>query len=940
MLAKKKISYILAAIILLGGLVWLEAQTAVEPEVGDGTEDNPYLIVSLENLYWITASDEVVPNPGREHRWSSHYIQTANIDAFETSQWFGGRGWSPIGNSLTNSFTGTYNGQGHTIDNIYINRPTDDYIGLFGHISYGASLINLGVNNVNITGRNSNGGIGGYINRNSTVKNCYSTGSVRGERHVGGLVGHSRVSSIINCYSTGSVTGEPYVGGLVGSIDNNSTVSNSYYNYEQVLINDENVITVGAMENELFIRWLDNDLTLDIDDYLVSAEGRYLINSVDDFKKILAFGQFEEYSYSLTVNLDLEDYPNFYIPYLSGDFDGNGFTIANLTLNIEFLSNIGLFGYTIGASLKNLGVINVDINGTDSVGGLVGSMWSFTRVRNCYNTGRVIGDIYVGGLVGSSRDSIFNDSYSAVSVTGNNRIGGLVGAPTGSAVSNSYSAGDVTGVSFVGGLVGMNSIGSSIVYSYSTGNVTGVTLVGGLVGSNFESNIRNSYSMGNVTGERNVGGLAGRNCGNRFNSTISNCYSTGRITGESDVGGLVGYVDRNSIINDSYYNTETSGQRDTGKGEPRITDEMTYPYYAYAGWDFEHFWREDRFYDLNNGYPILYWYVSDAPRIASNSSPEDSADGVSVELEYISWNYREDPSYTNPGGFRVYFNDTGVFREDDDFEWVSYVEDLVEYTCADIIPEELQYAIRYFWKVVPTTKEEGIGEGYDARNVPVWSFTTELYANPIVAANPYPSDDSVGVSVDLDELQWDYIGDEVYTNPSGFRVYFNDTGEFGEDDEFFWVPYIEEQVEYDCAEILPEQLDYETTYYWKVVPSTKEDGIGEGKDAQDVPVWSFTTQEATSVDDNAPVLITELRGNYPNPFNPDTRIRYELPEAAEVRLEIYNPLGQRVAILVSAYQGPGSYTAHFDASNLASGVYLYRLHAGDTVKTRKMLLLR
>ena len=83
-----------------------------------------------------------------------------------------------------------------------------------------------------------------------------------------------------------------------------------------------------------------------------------------------------------------------------------------------------------------------------------------------------------------------------------------------------------------------------------------------------------------------------------------------------------------------------------------------------------------------------------------------------------------------------------------------------------------------------------------------------------------------------------------------------------------------------------------------------------------------------------------LAQNYPNPFNPSTLIRYELPKSAQVRLEVYNLLGERVATLVDARREAGSHQATFDAGHLASGVYLYRLQAGDFVRTKKLTLIR
>jgi hypothetical protein len=83
-----------------------------------------------------------------------------------------------------------------------------------------------------------------------------------------------------------------------------------------------------------------------------------------------------------------------------------------------------------------------------------------------------------------------------------------------------------------------------------------------------------------------------------------------------------------------------------------------------------------------------------------------------------------------------------------------------------------------------------------------------------------------------------------------------------------------------------------------------------------------------------------LEQNFPNPFNPSTTIRYALPEAAQVRLEVYTLTGQRVAVLASGEQRAGWHTASFDGSALASGVYIYRLQAGGFVQTRKLMLIK
>jgi len=83
-----------------------------------------------------------------------------------------------------------------------------------------------------------------------------------------------------------------------------------------------------------------------------------------------------------------------------------------------------------------------------------------------------------------------------------------------------------------------------------------------------------------------------------------------------------------------------------------------------------------------------------------------------------------------------------------------------------------------------------------------------------------------------------------------------------------------------------------------------------------------------------------LRQNYPNPFNPSTNIRYDLPKAVFVRLSVYNLIGQEVAALVNEQQQAGAYELRFNALNLPSGTYFYRLQAGDYVETKKMTFVR
>ena len=96
----------------------------------------------------------------------------------------------------------------------------------------------------------------------------------------------------------------------------------------------------------------------------------------------------------------------------------------------------------------------------------------------------------------------------------------------------------------------------------------------------------------------------------------------------------------------------------------------------------------------------------------------------------------------------------------------------------------------------------------------------------------------------------------------------------------------------------------------------------------------------TSVTENINPPEFSLEQNYPNPFNPRTSIRFNLPNRSDVVLKVYNLLGQEVKTLVDAEFEAGTYSVSFDASDLPSGVYIYRVRAGTFVETKRMVLLK
>ncbi|MDP8321487.1 MAG: T9SS type A sorting domain-containing protein [Candidatus Stygibacter australis] len=612
------------------------------PAEGAGTENDPYQIAILDNLLWLSTTDTV---------WDStyHFLQTTDIDASDTQNWNDGEGFSPIGRLHNFTFMGNYNGGYYEIDCLYINRPNSDHIGFFGNIQE-ANIEAIGLTNVEVTGNAYVGGLVGKSNLSSSISESFIEGIVGGNFCVGGLVGHCYNTSISGSFAAGNVSGDESIGGLIGycnsspivgssqicdsyamcSITGNnyagglvgyniySTYSQSYYDYETVLINDQHIISVGALTSELYDAWMDNDLTLEITEYLSYDGEYYLINDTADFEKLLAFGYESTYSYKLTEDIDLTSNPDFYIPFFSGTINGDLHTINGLNVNIPQNGRIGLLGYIYEATIENLGVTNVNVIGLRDVGGLAGASF-MSLISNCYSTGSVNGSAMAGGLLGLNYMSTLSESFSACSVTGNSSIGGLIGFNGQSIISKSYAVGSVDGANLqVGGLVGENCYSSIISESFAAGNVNGYMYVGGLAGTNDESEIIDSYATGNVIGEDSkVGGLVGQN----RDSSISRCYETGMATASECVGGLIG-IQINGSINNSIWNIETSGQAlgyatnysgtITNLLGKTTAEMLLMSTYTDISWDFwgesingdEDIWDIDE--DINEGYPFIY----------------------------------------------------------------------------------------------------------------------------------------------------------------------------------------------------------------------------------------------------------------------------------------------------------------------------------------------
>jgi len=642
---------------------------SLAPAIGVGTEEEPYQIANMANLYWIYEKME---------HWDKHFIQVADIDAADTASWFHAQGWQPIGNNIER-FTGTYDGQGYLLSDLSIDRMYQDRTGLFGYtedatlkdinlvdvsiegshvvgalVGYAyqtiikncsvsgfvsgmntvgglvgksvsstisdcvslSEVVNSGNDTGGLVGKNEHtliersfssgivnsegsyvggltgtgfygstiylcysesvvngnqyvGGLAGYLWPTSNIENCYSRGMVYGNSRVGGLAGRNVQGAIINCYSISQVSGSSIVGGLVGNQETGGSYAdiNNYWNIE-TSGQSSSAGGEGRTTEEMtypyapntYVDWDFLDIWLADMAYLnngypmfqwqgeeitiisvppFGGDGTpdfpYLIESFENLFWITENS--DRWSLNYIQTADINAHVTRFIPgdngwlpignlttQFTGTYDGQGYTIDGLYINRPGLNNVGLFGRTSGAVIKNLALTNVDITGYSGTGGLVGTSTNYSFFSSCYTEG---------------------------SIQGYHNVGGVIGYNNNSTISNSFSMADVNGSAYVGGLVGYN-----------------------------------------------------------YRGAVMNCYATGEVTGNAALGGLAGGSETGGIFEDTnnYWDIDTSGQANSAIGNPKHTEEMTYPYAAntYVDWDFLNVWRHDMA-DLHQGYPFLSW---------------------------------------------------------------------------------------------------------------------------------------------------------------------------------------------------------------------------------------------------------------------------------------------------------------------------------------------
>ena len=233
-----------------------------------GTEQNtltvtpgtqPYALLDVSLLLTdgskLTAS-RLLEGPGYTDDGQGNYTVTSaedlkNIAKLVNEQWnlginitltsdidLSGIDWTPIGIDYNHRYTGTFDGGGHTITGLTV-TGSDQYVGLFGHIGSGGKVMNVVLEDVQITSDNSSGSVGGVAGNSwGTIENCSVSGSVSGTTFAGGVVGSQWGGSITGCNSSATVNGEAYVGGIAGETNSGASLTGCYATGDVTVEND------------------------------------------------------------------------------------------------------------------------------------------------------------------------------------------------------------------------------------------------------------------------------------------------------------------------------------------------------------------------------------------------------------------------------------------------------------------------------------------------------------------------------------------------------------------------------------------------------------------------------------------------------------------------------------------------------------------------------
>ncbi len=565
------------------------------PFSGSGTEGDPYLIASEENLAYLASQ----VNSGTSYS-GKHFVQTNDLDLGGVQDGNGvwsGRQWIPIGNN-SKQFSGIYNGNGKIIENLYYNNPAVEYVGLFGGIN-NATLENITLASGFVYGYQYTGGICGFAKGYSTITYCANIATVYGKmERIGGILGQiDGTSNINNCINYGLVSAYNFAGGVVGGRNKKSVQTMEY------CVNVGQVFTMRCSGNVYGLNNSGGGTTnyCFYDNQINTSEG-WTTDSKDIQTNIDLPDHMEGWPTSQIIGHGLEDklnnkwyfqdgvYPRLLINYNNpaiiaaatpiilnpGDkadsvtanfsvstannvtwtsantdnlvINGNGTTTIKRSTAIMLIATKD--GYTKKVYIKTAktGATKIDsltVESEEDLEDLRDAVNNYGLYKGCANYDGFKGIHFKQtvniALTNWTEPIGVHSSFKGIYDGNNNSLSGI-----------NINQGNLA---IVGGLFGCASYGSIKNLSITSGTVTGLKDVGGLCGSTFcetisNCSISNSCTISTSTsgGEKvniEIGGIVGVDKG--F-STFTDCKNGGTVTGVRYAGGIMGRCNQKAVF--------------------------------------------------------------------------------------------------------------------------------------------------------------------------------------------------------------------------------------------------------------------------------------------------------------------------------------------------------------------------------------------------------
>jgi len=538
---------------------------------GSGTESNPYLIKDAQDL--ITLSEKAAQGNNYKGKYfkvvSSIEFEAPLIEKDET-----GSNFVPI-----KEFAGHFNGDGHHIKHMVINRPSEDNVAVFSKLT--GTLMHLALkDNCTVIGKNNVGGLVAK-NQGATISNCENHGTVSGVNYVGGIVGLNS-GNLKECINDGNVTGSESVGGIIGAA-NDYTDATKCSNMGQVIATGDNVGgIVGTGKRFQAIECLNEG----------NVSGGAMVGGIVGYHD----------ASTTAVTMSISDCTNrglvsgtTRVGGIAGFHDGpvtgckNEGTITGSDEQIGGIAGYSKTGNT--SDCVNSGIVTSSKN---HVGGIIGYVNRNIFVNNCQNSGDVTGVMYVGGITGYG--NVVNNGTNSGKITGAGAVGGISGV--GKVYEQSSNSGEIVGVvegnddtigvSGIGGIVG----GGTVSDATNTGSITANELdsnVGGIMGAGTATNCINkgqiTANSTSYAGTYYVGGIVGNgsatNCQNEATilghiryaggivgmteTTVSKCINKGEIDAEGwEHGGIAGQCTSQATVDNCTNFANVSGQSSAG----------------------------------------------------------------------------------------------------------------------------------------------------------------------------------------------------------------------------------------------------------------------------------------------------------------------------------------------------------------------------------------